>query len=163
MEWAEVLADPTLRDLPYKIELDHYGRIVMSPASNQHGELQARLAYLLTRMFPGGKVISECSIATPGGVKVADVAWASPDFARRHGRATPFPAAPDLCVEIASRSNSAAEMAEKVSLYLNAGAREVWLVRDDGAIAIHGPEGERTTSVFPDAPEVLAAAGSDLP
>jgi len=163
MEWAEVLADPTLRDLPYKIELDHYGRIVMSPASNQHGELQARLAYLLPRMLQDGKVITECSIATPGGVKVADVAWASPDFARRHGKVTPFPAAPDLCVEIVSRSDSAAEMAEKVSLYLDAGAREVWLVGEDGAITIHGPEGERATSVFPGAPDVLAAAGLGLP
>jgi hypothetical protein len=35
MEWIEVLADPVLRDLPYKIELNEYGKIVMSPASNQ--------------------------------------------------------------------------------------------------------------------------------
>ena len=149
MEWAEVLADPSLRNLPYKIELDHFGRIVMSPASNRHGRLQARLVRMLAQVFEDGEIVTECAVSTPAGVKVADVAWASPDFARRHGDATPFPETPDLCVEIVSPSNTAAEMAEKTRLYLNGGAREVWLVREDGTLGIHGPEGQRTASVFP--------------
>ncbi len=149
MEWADVLADPALKDLPYKIELDQYGRIVMSPVSNRHGRIQARLVRMLAQSFSTGEIVTECSIATTAGVKVADVAWASPEFAERHCDATPFPSAPELCVEIVSRSNTAAEMAEKIRLYLDSGAREVWLVSEDGALAIHGPEGVRTTSVFP--------------
>jgi hypothetical protein len=39
--WQEVLADPTLQDLPYKIELNVWGKVEMSPASNRHGRLQA--------------------------------------------------------------------------------------------------------------------------
>jgi hypothetical protein len=39
MQWADVLADRSLRDLPYKIELDRNGNIIMSPASNRHGRL----------------------------------------------------------------------------------------------------------------------------
>ncbi len=157
MEWAEVLADPCLKDLPYKIELDHYGRIVMSPASNRHGRIQGLLAHWLRQAMPDGVIVNACSIDTPAGVKVADVVWASPDFVRRHGDATPFPQGPELCIEIVSPSNRTAEMAEKVALYLGAGAREVWLVAEDGGTAIHGPEGPRTASVFPIArPPTLA-------
>jgi len=47
MQWAEVLADKSLRDLPYKIELDKWGNLIMSPASNRHGRLQLVVAALL--------------------------------------------------------------------------------------------------------------------
>ncbi len=149
MEWSEVLADPSLKDLPYKIELDHYGRIVMSPASNKHARIQGRMVRLLAQLFPDGEILTECSIATPLGVKVADVVWASPTFVIQHGDTTPFPQAPELCVEILSPSNRAAERLEKVQLYLNAGAHEVWLVNDDGSVTLHGPKGVLPTSTFP--------------
>ena len=74
MQWADVLADSSLQDLPYKIELDEYGRIVMSPATNRHGELQGDLYFLLRRALADqGKPLVECSIETAKGVKVADV------------------------------------------------------------------------------------------
>jgi len=152
MEWAEVLSDPCLRNLPYKIELDHYGRIVMSPASNRHGRAQARLVRWLDKVVTEGEIVTECSVATLKGVKVADVAWLSADFVARHGDATPFLRAPELCVEVISPSNSAAEMAEKVQLYLDAGAHEVWLVGEDGSVTVHGPEGQRAGSIFPFTP-----------
>ena len=34
MKWSEILEDKTLEDLPYKIEQDQWGNIVMRPASN---------------------------------------------------------------------------------------------------------------------------------
>lgn len=151
MQWTDVLADRSLQDLSYKIELDEHGRIVMSPASNRHGRVQARLVQVLARLFGAGEIVTECSISTPAGVKVADVAWLSPEFAERHGDATPYPAAPDLCVEILSPSNSAPDMVAKARLYLGCGAREVWLVSEDGALAIHGPDGVRAVSVFREA------------
>lgn len=150
MQWADVLADPTLRNLPYKIELDHHGRIVMSPASNRHDAMQARLGPILAELLVGGALVNECSIETTGGVRVADVVWVSPALLARHGLPTPLPVAPDLCVEIVSPSNTRAELAEKTALYLEAGAREVWLVREDGALTAFGPEGERTRSTFPE-------------
>ena len=36
MTWEEVLADRSLQDLPYKIELNKWGNIEMSPAKNRH-------------------------------------------------------------------------------------------------------------------------------
>ncbi|XOF33684.1 MAG: hypothetical protein ACL93V_17095 [Candidatus Electrothrix sp. YB6] len=47
-----------------------------------------------------GKVITECSIQTSQGVKVADVAWVSDEFFARYGYDTPYKRAPEICVEI---------------------------------------------------------------
>ena len=45
MQWSEVITDKSLKDLPYKIELDRYGNILMSPASNRHGRMQLWLFF----------------------------------------------------------------------------------------------------------------------
>ena len=153
MEWHQVLADPCLRDLPYKIELNREGEIVMNPASNRHAGLQFRLGHFLANHLGGARgVFTECSVATAEGVRVPDVAWASPAFIARHGDETPFSRAPELCVEIVSPSNSERSMMAKVALYLAAGALEVWLVRESGAVTFHGAEGSREGSCFPGIP-----------
>jgi hypothetical protein len=36
MNWSQVCADPRLANLPYKIELDKTGKIIMSPAGKKH-------------------------------------------------------------------------------------------------------------------------------
>jgi Uma2 family endonuclease len=149
MQWSDVINDPSLRNLPYKIELDEYGRIVMSPASNHHAIQQGRLVRLLAQVLHDGEIATECSIGTHAGVKVADVVWMSPAFLLQHGEATPYPQAPELCIEILSPSNSALEIKDKIQLYLKYGALEVWVVTDKGAISIHGAEGVRINSILP--------------
>ncbi len=86
------------------------------------------------------------SVATTEGVKVADVAWASTAFLRRHGTITPFTTAPEICVEIVSPSNSAMEIAEKIELYLAAGAVEVWVCAETGVMTFHTDAGEIAAS-----------------
>jgi Uma2 family endonuclease len=147
VKWADVLADESLRNLPYKIELDRYGNIVMSPANNRHGRLQVRIGSFLEQHL-GGEAINECSVDTPEGVKVADVAWCSPEFLARYGYQTPYPVAPEICVEVRSPSDSQEEMRMKVALYLEKGAREVWIVFETGEVRFFGPEGERQSSLF---------------
>ena len=100
MRWAEVISDPALRDLPYKIELNAWGKIDMSPASNRHGRLQVLLGAELLRQLPDGIVINESSIVTDIGVRVPDVAWGSSDFRDAYGETTPYPKAPEICIEI---------------------------------------------------------------
>jgi len=97
LRWDEVLRDPALRNLPYKIELNAWGKIEMSPASNRHGRLQSLISAELLRQLPEGIVVSEASVLTDIGVRVPDVAWGSASFARTHGESTPFPRAPELC------------------------------------------------------------------
>lgn len=152
MRWSDVLNDKSLSNLPYKIELNEYGQIVMSPASNQHGFLQAEIAFFL-RSQRVGKVLTECSIDTPKGVKVADVAWGSGDFFLSYGLQTPYPLAPELCVEIVSPSNSSQEINEKIRLYLQQGAQEVWICSQDGNLTIYSVSGKLAGSaIFSDAP-----------
>lgn len=137
MQWSEVLEIPYLQNLPFKIELNKFGQILMSPASNRHGNIQAEICALLLRRLPKGQTFSECSIQTRDGIRVADVAWASAEFLARHGDGTPFPQAPELCVEIVAPSNTKAEIDYKISLYFAQGAQEVWIVSLQKKVTIY--------------------------
>ncbi len=130
MEWAEVIKNPMLRNLPFKIELNKFGQLLMSPASNWHGTVQAKITAKLSSHLKGGTVITECSIRTSDGVKVADVAWGSDEFMEAHGYSTPYPKAPEICVEIFSPSNTEEGIMQKVELHLAKGAQEVWVVAE---------------------------------
>jgi Uma2 family endonuclease len=142
MEWAEILNNPLFENLPFKIELNRFGQILMSPASNSHGNMEYRVGRALERGCPPGEIIIECAIQTADGVKVADVAWASASFIAEFGYVTPYPQAPEICVEILSPSNSEEEMRIKIDLYLARGAQEVWLVDAEAKIRIFGHTGE---------------------
>jgi Uma2 family endonuclease len=146
MEWTSVINNPLLKDLPFKIELNKWGKILMSPASNNHGRLQYEIGRHIDRHKGSGKVIMECSIQTSDGVKVADVAWASDAFIEEFGYSTPYHKAPEICVEITSPSNSKGEIEEKVQLYLAKGAREVWIVNQDGETTYYVHEGKLSES-----------------
>jgi len=148
MQWSEVINNPLLQDLPFKIELNKFGKLLMSPASNLHGRVQVRLAAALLNDMPDGEVISECSVETSDGVKVADVVWASAAFISEFGYVTPYTKAPELCVEIVSPSNSKLEMDQKTELYLARGAQEVWVVYEDARIEIFTHTGQQSKSQF---------------
>lgn len=141
MTWQEVCAHPALRDLPFRIETNARGQIVMSPTSNWHSRLQARVGRLLDKHVEAGETFPECSIMTADGVKVADVAWVSDDFLKKHGEEFAFSVAPEICVEVRSPSNTDAEMEEKITLYLAKGAKEVWLCDLEGNVQFFSHEG----------------------
>jgi Uma2 family endonuclease len=149
LRWAELCADARWHDLGGKLELNGMGVIELSPASNRHGTRQMDVGYALRSQLPAGTTIVECSILTNDGVRVPDVAWASPEFMARHGNITPFPQAPEICVEVRAPSNTDAEMAHKLHLYLEAGAAEVWIVSEDGAWRVFDAAGEQAKSRFP--------------
>ena len=137
MRWSEVIDNPLLQNLPFKIELNRFGNILMSPTSNQHGRMQMKIGNNLMNKAPKGEVIAECSIQTSEGVKVADIAWASAEFIDTFAYKTPYPKAPEICVEIVSPSNPKAEISSKVDLYLAKGAIEVWIVYEENRIHIY--------------------------
>ena len=143
MTWDEVCADPCLQDLPYKIELNQQGQIVMSPAKNRHGKFQIQIGYLLRQMLPDGVTVSECAIRTAENVKVPDVAWTS--FARYDAATEPdevyTDTAPEICVEIVSPSNTTEDQMHKGSLYLQAGAEEFWLCNELGDVRFFDANG----------------------
>jgi Uma2 family endonuclease len=148
LRWAELCADPRWHDLAGKIELNGRGVIEMSPATNRHALRQARIAQAFGLQLPGGDALVECSVLTTDGVRVPDVAWASTSFMAGHGNVTPFPQAPEICVEVRSPLNTDAEMAYKTELFLAAGAVEVWIVSDAGGWQVFSAEGEQPGSRF---------------
>lgn len=148
MQWSDVLADPTLRDLPFKIELNQWGLIEMSPASTWHGRRQTRVIQYLTRKLVSGEIITEPAVQTAIGVRVPDVGWGSAQFIKTQGNTTPLSIAPELCVEVLSDSNSDAEMSAKRAAYFAAGAQEVWLVKDDESIVVYTAAGLQSSSMI---------------
>jgi Uma2 family endonuclease len=147
--WGELCRDPSLEDLPYKIELNAWGKVEMSPVSNRHSRLQGIIALALGTQLKDGGILPECSVLTRIGIRVPDVAWASSSFLAAYDEITPFMRAPEICVEVISPSNVEAEIEEKKRAYLSAGAEEVWLVSEEGSIRYFGPDGERPASAFP--------------
>lgn len=146
--WSRALRDPALRDLPYKVETNEYGQLVMSPLRPLHGYMQIRVADLLREHVrqPGRRVV-ELAIQTSKGVKVPDVAWISEDRWREYARdAEASPVSAEICVEVLSASNTAAEIDEKRRLYFAHGAVEIWTSSLEGRVRFFQPEGERPSS-----------------
>ncbi len=135
--WAELCADPLWADIDGKIETDRYGQIIMNPpADPAHGGKQADLTLLLSKFAPPGKIIVECPVSTSEGVKVPDLVWVSTKrLAGIRGKSA-FTAAPEICIEVLSASNTRNEIEEKRRLYFEAGASEVWLCERDGRLRI---------------------------
>lgn len=61
---------------------------------------------------------------------------------------TPYTNAPEMCVEIVSPSNSKEEMLNKVSWYLQAWAKEVWVAWENGIIEYYDLSGQLEHSAY---------------
>jgi Uma2 family endonuclease len=142
MNWQEICDTPIFRDLPFKLETNKWGKIEMSPASNEHGLYQVALIECLLKYSDIGRPIAECSVQTAEGVKVADVAFGSFDFFRRNRRANPYRESPEIVIEILSPSNTAEEMQEKRGLYFSKGALEFWICDGKGNLRFFDKQGE---------------------
>lgn len=153
--WEDVQNDPLLHDLPFKIETNEHGQVVMSPPpALPHGFRQPKIARLLEDHLPEGQAATECPVKTSKGTKGVDVVWFSSERREKVGDQTQSPIAPEICVEILSSSNTSAEMDEKKTLYFEAGAEEVWLCDEDGRMRFFGRDGERKASArAPEFPE----------
>jgi Uma2 family endonuclease len=155
MEWREVVEHPSLQDLPFKIETNQWGEIVMTPATATHGLYQSLIARWLGKLAKDGENFTECPIQTSEGTKVADVAWGSGAFLKKHGfRVTSFTQSPEIVVEVKSPSNSLNRMEGKKQLYFAAGAKEVWFCDEEGDMHFFSPGGKQKRSeLFQEFPE----------
>jgi Uma2 family endonuclease len=157
MNWQEVCEHPSLKDLPFKIELDELGKIIMSPVNLYHSALQIRIAVILERLLKNGIALSECAIKTSKGTKVADVAWVSSAIWAKIKAETEASIAPEICVEVISTSNTPKEMAEKRQIYFEAGAIEVWMCHESGVVSFLNAEQQLTRSLLvPEFPEKIS-------
>lgn len=146
MTWAEACNDKSLRNLPYKIELNRQGKIIMSPTRNQHGLYQGEIGHLLRTLLPAGRVITECAIDTNEGTFVADQTWVSPERLKIIKHELSSSIAPEICVEVWSPSNNEDEIALKRRVYLEHGAQEFWYCDAHGNITFFDIAGELAQS-----------------
>jgi len=137
MNWQEICEHPDLQNLPFKIELNEKGKILMSPAKVYHSILQGEIAALLKQHRQDGKVLTECAIKTHKGTKVADVAWVSRETFKHIKDEVECSIAPEVCIEILSSSNTDDEIEEKKALYFSRGAKEVWICSESGNIQFY--------------------------
>jgi Uma2 family endonuclease len=136
--WRQIMADPVIGRLPHAIETDRHGRILMSPPPGpRHANLQIKIGILLERLLPVGGQLGDCAVSTSDGIKGVDVAWLAPDRCHELSSDEPLRRAPDICVEILSPSNAVREIEEKIDLYFEAGAREVWVCDRQGQLSFH--------------------------
>ena len=142
MTWDEVCANPYLQDLPFDIETNRWGQIVMSPPPHiDHRFAQSSIYDLLKKKMRGGEALPEPAIDTADGTKSADVAWMSAAFLKANKGGSSFRRAPEICVEVKSPSNTTGELLEKKDLYLKAGAQEVWIRERSGRMLFFDASG----------------------
>lgn len=156
MDWKEVTENPNLRDLPFKIELNEWGQIVMNPVKLNHSVYQGEISHLLKSINPDGRVLVECAVWTQKGTKVADVAWFSSERWKGQKGKTEATIAPEICVEVSSMSNTDYEMKEKRKLYFDQDAKEFWLCDEYGNISFYDSKRKLNKSVlFPEFPNKI--------
>ena len=102
-------------------------------ATTSDGKISARLIFVALGAALGGFALSgEVRILTPIGVRSPDGVWTT-EPTRIFDE--PIIRAPEVCIEIASLSNSSDWLARKAAAFLDAGAREVIVVSADGSSA----------------------------
>ena len=148
VRYRALAEDPCFANVPGKLELDNWGRILMTPPSFYHGVIAGRLVHKLAAVL-GPETVTDATVATPSGLFLPDVAWASPQFMSQHGSEFAVTRAPEICIEVVSPSNSVKELNEKRDAYLAAGAHEVWIVYPQSKrIEFYGAQGQLPRSNY---------------
>ncbi len=156
MTWKDLCLAPQFRDLPFKIELNARGQIIMSPTRNFHGFFAFKLGELMRKHLPRGEVIMECAVDTSDGTKEADAAWVSKARWAVIQAEYSSSIAPEICAEVLSQSNTREEMLLKKNLYLAAGAHEYWLCHEDGKLEFFDASGPlRRSKMCPKFPQAI--------
>jgi Uma2 family endonuclease len=161
MTWQEIVSNDDLANLPFKIETNELGQVVMSPRTYIRGVYQAHLSNRITNFLTDGITSTETAIATRKGVKVPDVAWSSYDFFLPYRDELDLSAAPELCAEIISPGNTVKEISSKRKLYFERGALEVWTCDLGGNMCFYDVHGELEVSKL--APEFPKSVEIQIP
>jgi Uma2 family endonuclease len=148
--WVDIDREPRYRDHVGKVELTQWGEVLLSPPVGMpHGSMAVHLARLLEDAL-GGRCVVEVGVITDAGIRAPDVLWCSDAYLEAHPEQVVLRAAPELCIEIVSPTDSMKQLREKMGAYLRAGAREAWIVDPvKAAIELYGESGRLASSGFP--------------
>ncbi len=143
----------------YRLELID-GEVYMTAAFLNHGEIAAfilvKLGAFIYEHRLGRVIAAETGFQLDDGTLIApDVGFYSSERApSRLPASYDYPTAPDLIVEVVSKSNSSTEIQAKLTKYFNHGSRMAWIVypsirhvwvytpNDDGSMTLRdvGPD-----------------------
>lgn len=134
-----------------KHELLRGEHIVVPPPKSRHTQVQQNLSDAL-RPYVKERRLGEVHIEA--GFKLSSDTWLQPDvsFLRKSQiqRTRPdgyFEGSPAIAIEVASESNTAAQLDLKMEQYFAHGAEEVWVVYPQtGKIRMHYPDGHSKTA-----------------
>ncbi len=156
MNWQEVVENPSLQNLPFKIELNERGQIIMNAVKLNHSAYQIEIALLMKSVRQDGKILAECAVWTPKGTKSADIAWFSSERWKKVKGKVEADVAPEVCVEVLSISNTDNEMKEKRKLYFEQGAKEVWICDEYGKMSFYNSKRKiKASGLFPEFPDKI--------
>jgi len=134
-----------------KHELLNGEHIVVPPPKFPHNSLQHRLVRLL---YPYVERHQLGDVRMEAGFKLSSNTWLQPDVSfiraaqiERMGPSGYLEGSPALAIEVASDSNTAAQLDLKMEQYFAHGAEEVWIVYPQTKkIRIHFPDGQSKTA-----------------
>ncbi|BBL75820.1 Uma2 family endonuclease [Methylomagnum ishizawai] len=138
MDWDHVWTDALLSDLPFKVELDPWGQIVMNPIKVRHVLMRNAISDQLKQVIAGyGKTFQCLPVMTPENIKMPDVVWFSPERYEEMRNSEVSPIMPEICVEVLAPGESVERLLHKKDLYLAGGAVEFWLCDDAGQLSFY--------------------------
>jgi Uma2 family endonuclease len=127
LEQFERLPDDGMRH-----ELDEGDLISMPPPLGRHGKISVKISFLLTGFVDPrslGDVFVESGFRlNHDTVRSPDVSFIRAERVRTMDPDRRFEGGPDLAVEVISPSETASDIAHKVSQYLRTGVQVVWVV-----------------------------------
>ena len=124
--WKELVEDPRWADVPYQIETNRWGEMVMHPPPLPYHQTREKAVERTLERLLGDETHRGLGLSTADGVKQLDACWVSPERFATYDLNLPLPIAPEICVEILSPSNRPGAMRHKRVLYFDAGATECW-------------------------------------
>lgn len=130
-------------------ELRHGELIAVTRPKLKHTLIQRNLRRLLDSTAPAGSFV-EIELAFRAlpeyELRIADVAYVSPERLAGADPEDCFQGAPDLVIGVLSPSDTASEIYEKEKLCLKNGAKEFWVVNPDlRQVKVSTPDGRTVT------------------
>ncbi len=149
MNWKEVCESPELQNLPFKLELNKDGEVVMNAVQVNHALFAGKIIHFLEIHLPNGYSLPEFPVMTSDNVKSPDVVWISGERLEQVKGLVAANISPEICVEVKSPHNTWKKLYEKAQLYFEQSALEVWFCNEQGAMTFTNLDGPIQHSELP--------------